>query len=198
MEDREDFFDRKAHRWEEVHYPPAVRERLAALVLRFGVRAGGRVLDLGTGPGVLIPYLRRQTGPEGRVCSLDLSFPMVRQAARKPLLPGDLVLQGDAHHLPFQAEAFDHVVCFAAFPHFHAPRQALKEMARTVRRGGTVTIAHLMSRDELARHHSAHGAVARDALPDEARMSAWLAEAGLHPLSILDEPGRYLARAVKR
>lgn len=191
------FFDGRADAWEETCYPPPVRERLEALIPEFGVRPGERVLDMGTGPGVLIPYLRERIGPEGRLWAMDISFRMIQQARRKTTGARDLALQADAHRLPFTSGVFDRIVCFAAFPHFHDPAAALGEMARVVRTGGAVIVAHLMSRKELAAHHGGHSAVARDVLPDAARMNALFTAADLSPPEIADAPGRYLARASK-
>jgi ubiquinone/menaquinone biosynthesis C-methylase UbiE len=192
------FFDSRAPDWEHNCYPQEVRERLAGLIPEFGLAPGACVLDLGTGPGVLIPYLRRAIGPAGRICAFDLSLPMVRQARRKPLLDQDLVLQADAHHLPFDANIFDNVICFAAFPHFDDPALALIEMARVARSGARVVIAHLLSREELARHHVGHTAVADDILPDAERMKVLFRQAGLGDPRIEDRPGRYLATGGKR
>lgn len=193
-----EFFDSRAAAWEATCYPQEVRERLAALIPEFRLRPGACVLDVGTGPGVLIPYLRQAVGPTGRICSFDLSLPMVRQARCKPLLEQDLVLQADAHHMPFDADIFDNVVCFAAFPHFDDPALALFEMARVARPGARVVIAHLLSREELARHHGGHAAVADDILPDAERMQVLFRQAGLGDPRIEDRPGRYLATGGKR
>lgn len=193
-----EFFDSRAVDWERNCYPDEVRRRLVELIAQFGLKPGACVLDVGTGPGVLIPYLRRTIGPAGRICSFDLSFPMVRQARCKPLLEQDLVLQADAHHLPFAADIFDSVLCFAAFPHFDDPALALFEMARVARPGARVVIAHLLSREELARHHGGHAAVADDILPNAERMQAFFHQAGLGDPSIEDRPGRYLAAGGKR
>jgi hypothetical protein len=65
---------------------------------------------------------------------------------------------------------FDRVICFAAFPRFDNPGQALQEMARVVKTGGAHIVAHLMSRKELAAHHGSHATVARDVLPPDPQM----------------------------
>jgi ubiquinone/menaquinone biosynthesis C-methylase UbiE len=193
-----DFFDSRAREWEQNCYPKEVRVRLGELVPEFDLKPAARVLDVGTGSGVLIPYIRHAIGLEGRLCAFDLSRPMVRQARMKPLLPLDLVLQADAQRLPFGAGVFDNVICFAAFPHFDDPALAVREMARVARSGARVVIAHLLSREELARHHGGHKAVADDILPDDELMSVFFREAGLEDPFIEDRPGRYLARARKQ
>ncbi len=195
---RRDFFDARASDWEASCYPEEVRGRLLELLPCFDLAPAARVLDVGTGPGVLIPYLRRAVGPAGRVVAFDLSLPMVRKAREKPLAPQDLVLQADGHRLPFRAAVFDRVICFAAFPHFDDPALALGEMARVLRPGGRLVIAHLLSREELARHHGGHDAVADDILPDADRMRLLFRGAGLETPTIEDRPGRYLAAAGKR
>jgi len=198
METKAGFFDTRAGVWEETCYPPPVRARLSALIHEFGVMPGERLLDVGTGPGVLLPYLRRCVGPSGQISAFDLSYKMIRQAYAKPLVPLDIVLQADVHFVPFADAVFDRVICFAAFPHFLDPGQALKEMRRVLKTGGVLIIAHLMSREELSMHHASHASVARDLLPDHPQMHTLFKEAGLSPPEIVDVPGRYVARGVKQ
>jgi len=174
-----------------------VRKRLEALVKEFGVRLGERVLDVGTGTGVLIPYLCGEVGASGQILAVDLSFQMLRQANRKPRRATDIIVQADVHFLPFANEMVDRVICFAAFPHFTDKAKALREMSRVLRYDGVLIIAHLLSREELAKHHSAHPDVARDTLPDSRRMRSLFMNAGLFPLEIVNKPGKYLAKGKK-
>lgn len=194
---RSRFFDERAATWEERCYPPEARRRLAMLARHLGVRCGADVLDMGTGTGVLIPLLRASTGDAGRILSFDVSFEMVRRAARKEQKARGMCVQATAMRIPARDDAFDHVICFAAFPHFADKSAAMREMARVARPGGEVVVAHLLSRAELARHHGGHPAVAQDALPDDAAMRTLLREAGLTGASITDAPGMYVARASK-
>jgi len=197
MDDQREFFDSRAEGWEDKCYPPDVRTRLAELVPEFGVRPGARVLDVGTGPGVLNPYLRQAAGGEGTIVAFDLSANMIRQARKKRLTARDLFFQGDAQAMALPAECFDHVICFAAFPHFPDSLAALRELCRVARPGAEVVIAHLLSREELARHHGSHDAVADDVLPPEPAMRTLFARAGLGDPLVVDRPGRYMARARK-
>lgn len=197
MNEQRRFFDSRAEGWEQRCYPPEVRGRLQKLVLEFGITPGARVLDVGTGPGVLNPYLRELAGEEGTIVAFDLSGDMIRQARRKKLTPRDLFFQGDAQAMALPADSFDHVICFAAFPHFPDSLAALRELSRVARPGAEVVIAHLLSRVELARHHGSHKAVADDVLPSEPAMRKLFDQAGLETPHVIDRPGRYVARARK-
>lgn len=197
MEKKGSFFDTRAATWEETCYPPPVRERLLDLIAAFGIRPGESILDAGTGPGVLLPYLYEGVGWAGQVSAFDLSLEMAYQAFRKPLKVHGMVFQGDVHHIPFREGAFDRVICFAAFPHFDDPARAVDEMSRVLKPGGVLIIAHLMSRRELAEHHGSHETVACDLLPPDSEMTSFFVKAHLTPPEIVDIPGRYLARAAK-
>lgn len=192
------FFDHHAAEWEKTCYPPAVREKLIHLVADFGIRPNELILDVGTGSGVLLPYLIHYLGTSGKIAALDLSFEMARQAKKKDVAIPHFILRSDVHRLPFASDVFDRVICFAAFPHFHDAETALKEMARVTRTHGTIIISHLMSREELARHHATQGAVAEDRLPDDDAMALLFQSAGLQLSPIINKPGRYLASGIKK
>jgi hypothetical protein len=70
-------------------------------------------------------------------------------------------------------------------------------MARVLRVGGTLVIAHLMSRHELAAHHASHSQVAGDVLPEDAKMAGFFQQAGLILHGIIDQPGCYLAKGTR-
>jgi len=64
--------------------------------------------------------------------------------------------------------------------------------------GARLVIAHLMSREELARHHATHAAVARDALPNDDQMTTLFINAGITHPKITDVPGCYMAMGIKK
>ncbi|MDR3089368.1 MAG: class I SAM-dependent methyltransferase [Desulfobulbaceae bacterium] len=192
------FFDERAAHWEEKCYPPATRARLTELIALLPLRPRATTLDIGAGTGVLAPYLRQILTDKGVLISMDVSFQMMRQAASKKSCyqKGGLV-QGDAMRLPFAAAGVDTVICFAAFPHFGDKGGALAEMFRVLKPGGSLAIAHLMSREELARHHGGHSSVAEDKLPGHTGMTRLFRQAGFPDPEIVDIPGRYLAKATR-
>ena len=198
MKKKKEFFDQLAETWEDQSFPPQTRKRIAELAGTFGIRKGARVLDVATGTGILHPYLLRAVGESGSVIAFDYSYKMLLQIKKKPFGPNLFCFQASAMAIPLPAGLCDTVVCFAAFPHFADQLKALQEMARVAKKGAAVIIAHLMSRDELLKHHGDHSPVAGDTVPEAANMKRMCRSAGLTDPQITDKPGLYLARALKR
>jgi ubiquinone/menaquinone biosynthesis C-methylase UbiE len=105
-----------------------------------GLRPGDRVLEVAPGPGYLAIELAR-LGPY-RIAGLDVSRTFVRIARENAARAGVAVdfEEGDAAALPFAVEAFDFIVCRAAFKNFSDPVGALREMHRVLRCGGKAMI----------------------------------------------------------
>jgi ubiquinone/menaquinone biosynthesis C-methylase UbiE len=102
-----------------------------------------RVLEIAPGPGYLAIELVKLTGC--RLVGLDISHTFVRIASDKAHRAGvDIAFeQGDAADMPLPADAFDLVVCRAAFKNFARPLAALNEMHRVLKGGGTAVIMDL-------------------------------------------------------
>lgn len=194
---RAQFFDERAKDWEVNCYPDTVRARLWPVVEGFGLPLGGHVLDMGTGPGTLIPYLRRAIGQQGRITAFDASPGMVEVARLKCQDGRTEVLCASAMDMPFEDDCFDAVICFAAFPHFTDKALALREMARVTKTGGRIIIAHLLGRKQLEAHHGTHPAVEDDHLPSDVVIAELFLQAGLPIPMILDLENYYEARTSK-
>ncbi|MFB4270074.1 class I SAM-dependent methyltransferase [Nonomuraea sp. GTA35] len=104
---------------------------------------GSRILEVAPGPGYLSIALAG-TG-DYTVTGLDISETFIAIARGKALdagVPVDFRL-GNASAMPFNDDAFDFLVCFAAFKNFADPAGALREMRRVLRPGGTGLIVDL-------------------------------------------------------
>ncbi len=155
------FFDRCAPWWDA----DMVRnEPVIAKILKNGdVRAGASVLDVACGTGVLFPdYLARGA----RVTGIDIAPEMARRAAEK--FPEAKVICGDVETAEFD-ELFDCVMVYNAFPHFPEPEKTVEALAKWVKPGGTLSIAHGMSRHQLLQHHAGRASrVSIDLLEEQA------------------------------
>ena len=143
------FFDRLAPQWDA----DMVRsdEIIDKILSGAEVMAGKRVLDVACGTGVLFPdYLARQVE---RVTAVDISEEMVKIARGKFPDAPITVHCADVQQLPM-GETFDCIVIYNAFPHFPDPEGLIENLARRLNVGGTLTVAHGMSRAAIDAHHS--------------------------------------------
>lgn len=101
----------------------------------------GAVLDVGTGPGVLLAEIVRAR-PDLEVAGIDPSADMVAAARRTVArLDGKVTAQvGDAAHLPFADDAFDLIVTSFSLHHWEDVPAAVPELARVVRPSGRLIV----------------------------------------------------------
>jgi SAM-dependent methyltransferase len=116
----------------------------ARLVEMAEVGAGARVLDVGTGAGVVAAAAAPRVGPEGRVLGVDISEAMLSRARGLAAARGladrvDYRLM-DAESLAFEDQSFDRVVSLFALLHMPHPLKALQEMRRVLRPGGRLAV----------------------------------------------------------
>ncbi len=198
MENLRDYFDRHASSWDEMlKYGEKVPE-LTEVVNWFRLADGYSILDIGTGTGILLPLLKEAISKEGKLIAIDFSFKMIEMAKLRQCLGEKFLINADVESLPFQSDLFDRIICFSAFPHFHNKARALLEMVRVLKSGGTLFITHLKSVEELNQfHRQLGGPVAHDFLPHPARIEELLKDAGLYKISIINQPGKFLAQGSK-
>lgn len=191
---RQTYFDQLAATWDrESRVTP---EKIKEILSYARIRPGERVLDAGCGTGILLPFLRGLVGPGGKVYALDLSEKMLAEARSKFPYPEIVYLLAPAEDIPLPEACCEAVVCFSAFPHFVDKPRAVREMARVLRPGGRMLIAHAQGRGAVNRRHAQlGGALAEDLLPDAAEMRRLLAAAGLREVTLTDREDLYLLLA---
>jgi len=113
----------------------------AAKLVRFaGVKAGQRVLDVGSGTGPVAVTAARLGA---KVTGSDLTPALLEHAAENARINGVEVewREADAEQLPFADATYD--VVLSQFGHMFAPRPevAVAEMLRVLKPGGTIAFA---------------------------------------------------------
>ncbi len=142
------FFDRLAPYWDA----DMVRndDIIHTILDNAGVTAGKDVLDVACGTGVLFPdYLNRKVGS---LTAVDISPEMVKIARSKYPPEQVQVFCGDVEEITFDRN-FDCIVVYNAFPHFPEPARLVARLASLLNPGGTLTVAHGMSRAAIDSHH---------------------------------------------
>ena len=196
---RKTYFNKAADSWDKRFHTPTLSSFLEKLVPQFGLEAGQNILDVGTGTGVLIPYLIREVGPAGSVTAIDYSENMIQICKTKHShLKNVSVRFQDIEEDAFPTESFDAIICFGLFPHLENKEKALQNMNHILKPGGTLIIAHALSSEELKAHHNnASSAVVHDILPEETEIIQLLEQTGFAEIRIKDDPGCYLCIAYK-
>lgn len=199
MTKRKSYFNKAAGTWDERFSTRELATFLEELVPSFNLQPGDNILDVGTGTGILLPFLLQAIGPEGSITAVDYAENMV-QICRSKYTHLNNVTIGlqNVEDLDLPSASFDAIICFGLFPHIDNKVKALANLYRVLKPGGRLIIAHALSSTEIqAHHHKAASAVTLDVLPEEAEMRLLLQSAGFLEISINDEPGYYLCLSTK-
>lgn len=119
--------------------------RLRRRFLKFArIKRGWRVLEVGSGTGVVCRDLARLVGPRGRVVGVDPSRVLARAArrlAREYGLENQVRFEvGDGARLKFAGGSFDGALAVTVLLHVPNAEAILSEMIRVTRPGGIVGV----------------------------------------------------------
>jgi len=154
MSARQKFFNQAAQNWDKEFSTPQLHTFLKQFVPSFGLSAGQHVLDVGTGTGILIPFLHNAVGSKGHIAAIDYAPNMADICkAKYAYLSNVSIIIADAEKLEFPDESFDAVTCFGLFPHLDNKKAALTQFHRVLKSQGTLVIGHALSSTEIRRHH---------------------------------------------
>ena len=112
---------------------------LGAVIEGLSLTGRERLLDLPCGTGELERRLRSRW-PELRCVGLDLSGEMLRAARHKSAGTAAAWAQADAGRLPLADGSVDVAVCANGFHYYREPVEALRELRRVLRPGGTLVL----------------------------------------------------------
>jgi len=158
--------------------------RVAADVSAATLAPGARILDVGTGPG-LLPLRIAAACPELLIDAVDLSEQMIDRARHGAA--GDVAVQAvtftvaDVAELPFPDATFDLVVSTISQHHWTDPGAGMRELNRVLRPGAQAWIYDF--RGALGRAHTAAGTVSPP--PSISRQSPLDGTSRLNPIGRL-------------
>jgi ubiquinone/menaquinone biosynthesis C-methylase UbiE len=148
---------------EAVYTTADVVAQRAAVLDTLAPRPGERVLDVGSGPGLLAAQLAAAVGPEGSVCGVDPSESMLAIAAAREPAAGSAPIElrrAAAERLPYPERTFDVAVSTQVLEYSNDVPGAIAEMFRVLRPGGRVLILDT-DWDSIVWHSSDRGRMER-------------------------------------
>jgi ubiquinone/menaquinone biosynthesis C-methylase UbiE len=127
------------------HFTNLVTRPLSETMVRMAeLRSENRILDIGTGSGIVALTAAKHLNGPGSVTGIDLSDGLLaeaRQAAVQAGLADKIRLEkADAEALPLRDKSFDVVLSLFALLHFPHPDKAVAEMFRVLAPGGRLVI----------------------------------------------------------
>lgn len=179
MRDKSKFFDSIADTWDanEVKSTPEKIEQLLEII---SVKKNEKVLDLGTGTGVLIPYLSRRVGDKGEVIGLDFSWGMLSHAISK---------YGNLNNVGFVQSDFEKnkivgkyslIMMYCVYPHIEEPTRLLTRLIKeNLEENGRIVVAFPCDETFINNVHGDKKAEA-DLLPSAPILSHRLDQAGFN------------------
>jgi arsenite methyltransferase len=138
------FDDEASRRVEATYTTPDVAEQRRAVRTALALKPGERVLDIGSGPGLLACEMAEDVGGTGSVNGVDPSESMLAIARRRAtaLNAADRVsfMNGDAVSLPYPDEEFDAAVTTQVYEYLDDVPAALAEASRVLRPSGRLLV----------------------------------------------------------
>lgn len=195
--DERKFFDNLAPTWDanEVLSTP---DRVSEILGYANIKPGERVLDLGTGTGVLIPQLAELVGPGGAITAVDYSQGMLDIAIRKN---SRVVPIPTFFNIDFETETidgiFDHILLYCVYPHLHTPIDTLKWLrAVNLAENGIITIAFPTDENFInSIHRQKHSD--SDCLPSARQLAETFRQHGLDAVVVKADKDSYIINILK-
>lgn len=165
--------------------PSAIQDRTRKIVESANLQPTSRVLDVGTGVGVLVAHFLEFGVKPGNIVGLDLSQEMLRGA--KSRFPEVFFYQSDIADLrlplpeefPANIECFDVVFFNACFGNMWNQQEALMAAVHLLDRGGQIVISHPLGSRFVDSLHQNEPHIVPHRLPDQKQLETLCLESKL-------------------
>jgi arsenite methyltransferase len=131
-----------AHQLEALYTTADIAAQRQATIDALLPQPGERILDVGSGPGLLTLEIAARVAPNGNVTGIDVSTDMIKLAQSRQEDAQCIIFQeGDAVSLPFADATFDAAVSVQVYEYVDALTEAFKEVYRIPSSGTSTTVA---------------------------------------------------------
>lgn len=193
-----EFFNKCAANWDAIRTTSP--SKLLTLLQKADIKSGSTVLDVGSGTGVLLPYLASAIGNGGRITAVDFSANMLNIAREKYAHLGSIdFVTGDILELPLVDNAYDAITCLNFYPHLNQrKKEFLQRMLAKLKPGGKLIIMHDISRAQVNGIHGTCDEVKEHRLPAAEVTQRLLNECGYANTTAFENDEMYFVSGEKQ
>lgn len=157
--DNREFFNNVAFEWDKMCNHDDVK--LKKIIDLSSIRNNAKILDVGTGTGILLSYLLEKSPLQ--ITAIDISENMIVVAKEKYKGNGVEFIVKDI--MEFNETGFDYIFIYSAYPHFNNKEALFKHLLARLNKDGKIIIAHSESKEKINQIHSKNDTVKHDVLP---------------------------------
>lgn len=192
-----EFFNKAAKDW-DANETKSTPVKINRILDEIGISVGAKILDLGTGTGVLIPYLVDRVGNNGKVKGIDISDGMLSRAKEKyaSLVSYELFEKKD-----FEKEEidgiYDIILLYCVYPHLSEPLATLRRLLDcNLAQKGKIIVAFPADEKFI---NGIHGdrKIESDLLPSASELSSYFSKNGFNSRVISETGESYIVEITK-
>lgn len=189
------FFNDLAENWDRDDRVPYVKYR--KIIKEARIKDRQKILDVGTGTGVLIPYILEAAGRDIAIFAVDYSEKMIENFKKKNFPENVKPFVADIQKTGLEDDYFDRITINSCYPHFDEKPAVLKELYRILKQDGILIISHPTGRHHVNTLHKTHSLIEEDMIDDIPQMKGFIESFGFRFRKGIDENDFFLISFTK-
>lgn len=158
--DNREYFNNLAYKWDQICHHD--EKKLNRIIEMTGIKPRAKILDVGTGTGVLVKFLLA-TAP-AKIVAIDIAENMIAVAQEK--YPNEARVEFRVADIrEFKEDGFDYIFLYSVYPHFDDKERLFSHLASLLKEDGKIVIAHSESKEKINARHAGSQVVKDDLLP---------------------------------
>lgn len=190
------FFNTEAAHWDE-SAGNNDQVKLKDMADRLNFLPNAKVLDVGTGTGVFVPYIRSKLNGKGYIVCVDFAYQMLEIATQKNGYTKVDYVCAEIETVGYMKGIFDAAICYSTFPHFHDKPLAIQNIFDMLTVGGKAYICHTASREFINEIHRKIPDLRDHLIPEKDEMWKMMKKAGFRNISIENESEFYIVTGTR-
>ena len=121
----------------KIYSTPDVVKQRKIILSALNLQPNERILDIGSGPDLLIEDMASVIGQSGSICGIEISEPFITLSQKRcSSLSQVEIRDGDATSIPYVNNEFDVVVSIQVYEYIEDIDKCLRELYRVLKPGG--------------------------------------------------------------